>query len=207
MNVRKGVAKTEISGAGLNLLLVVASKSEAVLRERFSLSMPLPTMKNHFNILGLCAVFASLAGAANAQDVRVELNGRPFRTQVAPVTENGRVLVPMRAIFEGLGATVEFDSFDQSIVARRRGTVVRMTLGRRRALVNNQPVRLDVTPVAALGRTLVPLRFVSEALGARVNYNSNLQLVSIDENRRPARDRDRDGVPNGRDVYPNNPRR
>ncbi len=158
------------------------------------------------------AIGASSASAQNA--VRVELNGRPLRTRVAPVSQNGRVLVPMRAIFEGLGATVDFNRSDSSIIARRGQTAVRMTLGRRRAFVNDSPVRLDVTPVASGGRTLVPLRFVSEALGARVNYNSYRNLVSIDEGgngtrrieRDPLRDRDGDGVPNNQDPLPDNAR-
>ena len=139
--------------------------------------------KFNWKLSGLLALsLATTAGAAGAQDgVRVRINGEPFRTQVAPVTENGRVLVPMRAIFEELGARVDYNNFDQSIVARRGGTVVRMNLGRDRAFVDRDPVRLDVPARAQYGRTLVPLRFVSEALGANVDYDSYRQLVSIED--------------------------
>ncbi|BCM93871.1 hypothetical protein IAD21_05766 [Abditibacteriota bacterium] len=184
-------------------------------------------MKN-FNAkqIGLLALtLGTMAGAASAQDgVRVRINGAPFRTQVAPVTENGRVLVPMRAIFEKLGARVDYNNLDRSIVARRDGTVVRMTLGRDRAFVDRDPVRLDVPAQSYDGRTMVPLRFVSEALGANVDYDSYRQLVSIEDRGgsrdtdrlpdrprhdgdRPLRDRDSDGVPNDRDRFPDNSNR
>ena len=143
-------------------------------------------MKNfNWKLTGLLALsLGTMAGAASAQDgVRVRINGEPFRTQVAPVTENGRVLVPMRAIFEELGARVDYNNYDRSIVARRGGTVVRMNLGRDRAFVNREPVRLDVSAQSYAGRTLVPLRFVSEALGANVDYDSYRQLVSIEDGR------------------------
>lgn len=152
---------------------------------------------------GLLALsLATMAGAASAQDgVRVRINGQPFRTQVAPVTENGRVLVPMRAIFEELGARVDYNDYDRSIVARRGGTVVRMNLGRDRASVNQDSVRLDVPAQAYAGRTLVPLRFVSEALGASVDYDSYRQLVSIEDGggHRDGRHDGRDGHHDGRD--------
>jgi hypothetical protein len=188
---------------------------------------------------GLVALtLGTMVSAASAQNgvrdgVRVRINGQPFRTQVAPVTENGRVLVPMRAIFEELGARVDYNS-DRTIVARRDGTVVRMTLGRARAFVNEEPVRLDAPARSFDGRTMVPLRFVSEALGANVDYDSYRQLVTIEagdgrrgvdrplrdrdrplrdrplrDGDRPLRDRDRDGdgVPNREDAFPDNSRR
>lgn len=163
-----------------------------------------------FNFKGagmMALALSTLAAVASAQQSpRIRLNGQPFRTQTAAVTQNGRVLVPMRAIFEALGANVNFNRSDRSIVANRGETVVRMTLGRRRALVNNQPVRLDVTPIPYGGRTLVPLRFVSEALGASVNYDSNRNLVIINE-RAKSFDRDGDGIRNRQDEYPDNARR
>ncbi len=186
----------------------------------------------------LALTLGTMAGAASAQDgVRVRINGEPFRSAVAPVTQEGRVLVPMRAIFEKLGARVDYNSYDRSIVARREGTVVRMTLGGDRAFVDRDPVRLDVPAQAYDGRTLVPLRFVSEALGANVDYDSYRMLVSIEDhggrgdNRPPRdtpprdipprdrdhdgdgvdngrdRDRDGDGVTNDRDRFPDNPNR
>lgn len=128
------------------------------------------------------ALGAALAGAASAQNApRLVLNGQPFRTQVAPITQNGRVLVPLRDIFEGLGARVNYNDLNRTITARRQGTIVRMELGSRRAEVNGQVVRLEVPATTVYGSTMVPLRFVSEALGAVVNYNQNRGVIRIND--------------------------
>ena len=113
---------------------------------------------------------------------QIQLNGQPLNTSVAPVTTRGRVLVPMRDIFEALGAPVTWNALTQGITARRGATQVEMQMGRTLAVVNGQNVRLDQPPATVRGRTMVPLRFVSEALGANVRWNSGLQLVSIESN-------------------------
>jgi hypothetical protein len=130
--------------------------------------------------LSTLALGATLTGISVAQESpRLVLNGQPFNTQVAPITENGRVLVPLRDIFEGLGARVNYNEINRTITARRRGTVVHMELGSRRAEVNGQRVRLDVPATSVDGSTMVPLRFVSEALGANVNYNAERGVIRI----------------------------
>ena len=153
----------------------------------------------------VAVALTATTGLAHAQ-TRIRLNGQPFRTAVAPLTENGRVLVPMRAIFEALGAVVDYFPGESRIVARRRGTIVRMRLGTNRGSVNEDLLRLDVPPTAYDGRTLVPLRFGAEALGASVNYDSYRQLVTIDDARAPITDNPRyprypdgyNGIRNGR---------
>jgi len=125
------------------------------------------------------AVGAGLAGAAQAAPVGLTLNGQPLITETAPLVQNGRVLVPMRDIFESLGATVSYNDLTREIAAQRGTTIVRMALGSSNAALNNVPVRLDVPATAYYGRTMVPLRFVSEALGANVDYNSANRVVAI----------------------------
>jgi len=149
------------------------------------------------------AVGAGLTGAANAAPVGLTLNGQPLITETTPVVQNGRVLVPMRDIFENLGATVSYNNLTREIAAQRGSTVVRMALGSSNATLNNVPVRLDVPATAYNGRTLVPLRFVSEALGANVDYNSNTRVVAIRadnyyaSNINPRSGFRRDGTPRG----------
>lgn len=149
-----------------------------------------------FNIskisLATLALGTTLTGIASAQsEPRLLLNDRPFRTEVAPITQDGRVLVPLRDIFEGLGARVDYKSTDQTITARRRGTIVRMELDSRRAEINGRRVRLDVPATTVDGSTMVPLRFVSEALGATVDYNANRGVIRINDGEAGRRDGDR----------------
>ncbi|HEX9996586.1 MAG TPA: copper amine oxidase N-terminal domain-containing protein [Abditibacterium sp.] len=129
------------------------------------------------------ALGAGFAVSSNAQPApQVYLNGTPLRLEVAPIQQNGRTLVPMRDIFEALGATVAYNSLNQSIAAQKGTTVVRMALGTSNASVNNVPIKLDAPAQAYYGRTMVPLRFVSEALGANVSFNAGNRIVSINSN-------------------------
>ncbi len=121
-------------------------------------------------------------GQQAADAATVQLNGQPLQTSVAPMIYRGRTLVPMRDIFEALGAKVQWDAYTQGITATRATTTVKMQMGRAQASLNGQPIRLDQAPLVVNGRTLVPLRFVSEAMGAQVGWDNRLQLVSISTN-------------------------
>jgi len=133
--------------------------------------------------LGAIAIAIAASGITTTAQAApsVELNGQPLATSVSPVVMNGRTLVPMRDIFEALGATVNYNSLTRGIAAQRDNTNVNLQIGSRAALVNNQPVTLEQAPLVTRGSTLVPLRFVSEALGATVNWNGSQQLVSINQ--------------------------
>lgn len=95
----------------------------------------------------------------------------------APTQVGGRTLVPLRAIFEALGAQVEFNN--GLIRARRGSTNLQLQLGSSAASVNGVPRLLDVPAQSVFGRTLVPLRFVGEALGAGVQFNAQSGLIAI----------------------------
>ena len=140
-------------------------------------------MKQNIKTTGLLtlALGAGLGLSAQAQAPapQIYLNNQLLQSDVSPVQQSGRVLVPMRNIFENLGAKVNYNDLNQSITATKDGTVVRMALGSSNATVNGLPYKLDVPAKAYYGRTLVPLRFVSEAMGAKVNYNSNTRTVLI----------------------------
>ncbi len=126
------------------------------------------------------AIGAAMTGAAHAQPAaQVYLNGSPLALKAAPLQQNGRTLVPMRDIFEALGATVDYNALNQSINAQKGTTVVRLALNSRNAAVNNVPVMLDTEARTYYGSTFVPLRFVSEALGANVSFNNATRIVSI----------------------------
>ena len=129
------------------------------------------------SIVALSVGLGVVAQAGPAPQIVV--NGQTLRTESGAFSQNGRVLVPMRDIFESLGAKVNYNDLSREIAAQRGTTVVRMTLGSRQALVNNVPVTLQSAAQSYGGRTYVPLRFVSEAMGASVNYNSAQQLVAI----------------------------
>ncbi|MDQ7829811.1 MAG: copper amine oxidase N-terminal domain-containing protein [Armatimonadota bacterium] len=132
-------------------------------------------------ILTLLLLGGSLSAPTGAQDapIRVFVDGGRVRFDQPPVVRGGRVLVPLRGVFERLGASVDWEAATQTVLAVRGGTVVELQIGSRQARVNDRVVLLDV-PARIIGaRTLVPLRFVSEALGATVQWQEATRTVLI----------------------------
>lgn len=112
--------------------------------------------------------------------IGVSLNGRLIGVgSVAPVQVNNRVLVPLRGVLESMGATVDFDPNTQTVIAQRGATQISLRIGSTQAFVNGQQRFLDVPAQLLRGRTLVPLRFVSESLGANVSWNATQRVVFI----------------------------
>lgn len=115
--------------------------------------------------------------------IGVYINEQPLSFgSAAPARIGGRVFVPMRAIFEALGAQVSWDAATQSINAQRAATVVQMQIGNRNANLNGQATTLDQPPLLYGGATMVPLRFVGEALGAEVRWSETQSAVFITNN-------------------------
>lgn len=110
--------------------------------------------------------------------------GSPIPTDTPAYTSRGRVMVPMRAIFEWLGARVDYDSATGAITARRGDTTVRIRVGDNHALVNGVHTSLDAPAESRGVRTCVPLRFVAEALGARVDWDERTGTVTIHQGSR-----------------------
>lgn len=140
----------------------------------------------HRGVIGL-ALVAALAGglvsAAAAQTaapyVKVLVNGTPVAFDQPPMIANGRVLVPLRGVFERLGAVVSWDAGTETVLARRNTTDVSLMISSPQAFVNGQAQFLDVPPMLVGGRTLVPLRFISQALGAAVSWNPASTTVHV----------------------------
>ena len=112
-------------------------------------------------------------------DIRVTVDGQTLSFDVAPVNENGRVMVPMRAIFEALGAEIQWNGATNTIDATKDSTTILLTLGKQTATVNGKSVSLAAPAKLINGRTFVPLRFVAEALGCEVNWDAETKLISI----------------------------
>ncbi len=98
------------------------------------------------------------------------------------VLVDGRTMVPMRDIFERLGADVQWNQREQSITAKREFTTILLEIDNSIAYVNNKRILLDVAPQIRDGRTYVPLRFIGEALGANVRWDEkhSQAIISTD---------------------------
>ena len=111
--------------------------------------------------------------------IKVDINGSPLQLDVAPQIVNGRTLAPLRAIFEALGATVQWNPAAQSITATKGSATINLQIGSTTALNNGVQVVLDAAPIIINGRALVPVRFIGEALGAQVNWDAANYQVNI----------------------------
>lgn len=123
------------------------------------------------------SVFASPEGSPRM--VKVFIDEKPLVMDVSPVIVHDRTFVPMRAIFEALGAELVWDGLEQSVVARSGEITIQLWIGRTDALVNGKGVTLDAAPFILESRTMVPLRFVSEAMERQVQWDGVERIVSI----------------------------
>ena len=141
-------------------------------------------MRLKSRLLSLFLVVAMLLGSTpiptiGSEIIRVTIDGVPLSLDVPPVVMSGRTLVPLRAIFEALGASVTWDDAAQRIAGARGSRTIVLYLGRNVAYIDGAAVTLDVAPTAVRGRTMVPARFVAESLGATVSWNETKLTVEI----------------------------
>lgn len=129
-------------------------------------------------VLVLLLALPSYVGA-NSQSIKIIVDGVPIQADQMPIVVDGRTLVPVRAIFEALDAKVTYQSATRQVIGTRDNTTIVLTIGSNRATVNNQVKTLDVPAQTVNGRTLVPVRFVSEALGDDVKYDASRREVVI----------------------------
>jgi hypothetical protein len=128
-------------------------------------------------ILALSLIAPAAAMAQSSATVVV--NGQPMQFDQPPVEQNGRLFVPLRGVFEHLGASVVYSNGQINATAGR--TTVQLQVGSTQATVNGQPTTLDAPPFLVGGRLLVPLRFISQALGASVNFVSSSDTVYVNQ--------------------------
>ena len=114
------------------------------------------------------------------EGITVFSQGKQLEFDQQPIMENDRLLVPVRAIFESLGATVEYDEGDRVITANDGEHTVVMQIDNTEMGNGTEVITLDVAPRIIGERTMVPLRAVSESFGATVEYIDNLERVVID---------------------------
>lgn len=130
------------------------------------------------SLLLVAFVVISPTGAL-AKSIIVSLDGEIVQLSEQPILEQGRVLVPLRSIFEKLGAEVSWNSTLKRVEAKQGRKEVYLPLNGKQALVNGVAYEIDVPARLEGGRTFVPLRFLSQALGASVNWDKDTFQVAI----------------------------
>ena len=142
-------------------------------------------MKKIIISLILCVALLIPVMASASSDITVLVNNSQLVTDVAPKIVEGRTMLPMRAIFERLGATVTWMETDKIIFATKGEYLIVMQIDnnlmsvRKSGEDSNKSVTLDVAPFIEEGRTLVPVRAVAEALDAKVDWDKDTRTVII----------------------------
>ena len=116
-------------------------------------------------VLVLCMMLS--AASVFADGISVTVNGENPAFDSEPIIRNDRLLVPMRVIFEALGADVSWEDSSKTASAVMDKTRLEITIGANELYKNGSKISLDTPAVIEKNRTLVPLRAVSEGLGAR----------------------------------------
>nr|WP_305147593.1 copper amine oxidase N-terminal domain-containing protein [Anoxybacillus gonensis] len=118
------------------------------------------------------STMATSAEATNVRTVRIPIisNGKVLQTDTSPIMVNNRILVPFRAIAQSTGANVFWNANTKQVTVQKNKKVIFLTVQSSTATINDQTVTLDAPPIIYKGRTLVPIRFIAEALDANVQW-------------------------------------
>lgn len=139
-------------------------------------------MKKKISIVLLSLAMAfntcSLVGYADS-GISVTLNGEVLAFDVQPQLIDNRTMVPLRKIFEAMGAIVDWNNDTQTVTATKGDEKVVATINSKNVYINGETKTLDVPPMVIDDRTLVPVRFVAEAFGANVDWDEATQTVVI----------------------------
>ncbi|USG65110.1 copper amine oxidase N-terminal domain-containing protein [Brevibacillus ruminantium] len=142
-------------------------------------------MKKTIGIILICLLISNLPNtslSAEKEQITIVLDGEALKLDVNPILEKGSILVPIREIFQRMGARVSFDPSTQKIVIEQSDSKIELWIGNNNAYVNQKLFNLDVPPSIVNGRTLVPLRFIIECLGYHIEWNQTNKTVNISTN-------------------------
>ena len=118
-----------------------------------------------------------------AQDaIKIYVDNEEVFLDVVPFVENGRALIPLRDVFEKLGAKVDWNKSLQEVVIKDNNNEIEMILGKDKVMVNGIIKDIDVPTKMINSRTFAPLRFIVENLGHTVRWDGNTGSIYITKN-------------------------
>lgn len=130
-----------------------------------------------FLVILLSGIISIPVSASEYSKIGVEIDG--IKLDVDAYSVGGRTMVPLRAIFEKLQADVKWDGETRTITATKGSTTIKLVINDVNAQVDTKPVTLDVPPMLIDEATYVPIRFVSESLGAQVSFDSTRNIAFV----------------------------
>ena len=140
------------------------------------------TLRGHSGDLNVLALSGSSGGVSTQpEEIKVLVNGTRYYTDPLPYIKNDRTMVPMRRVFEILNADVQWNNEERSVTATKGSDIIKLYIGSSTAYKNGEAMKLEAAPeiLASAGRTMVPLRFVAEALSCSVDWDPITRSVII----------------------------
>lgn len=129
----------------------------------------------------LSLLVSSIPAFAANEEIKVYIDGRQIYFDKQPFIENDVTLVQFRPIFEKLGLKIEWDEKTRTVTGRRSDLIVKLVIDDTSAIVNDERRELVIAPRIVDGNTMVPLRFVSEASGKKVNWDGDTRVIVVGE--------------------------
>lgn len=142
----------------------ISKYTEQQIKDAEKLAKELKQSNKNLEVLGLDSIIA---------------NGADVTLDTPPVIDNGRTLIPARAIAEAYGATVQWNPTTKEVTIKKDQTTIVITIGSLNATVNGKTVTLDVPAKTINNRTLLPLRFIVENLGLKVDWDDSSKTIEI----------------------------
>jgi beta propeller repeat protein len=140
------------------------------------------TLRGNSGDLNVLALSGSSGGVSTQpEEIKVLVNGTRYYTDPLPYIKNDRTMVPMRRVFEILNADVQWNNEERSVTATKGSDIIKLYIGSSTAYKNGEAMKLEAAPeiLASAGRTMVPLRFVAEALSCSVDWDPITRSVII----------------------------
>lgn len=128
----------------------------------------------------VAGLYGSIATQVPNDFIKVIIDGNPVIFDVAPQLINNRTMVPARAVFEKIGASVSWDKSENRVLVVKDDITIELKVGLSFAIVNGVEKPLDSPVIIIGGRTLVPARFIAEEMGMTVNYDKKSMTVIIE---------------------------
>ena len=123
--------------------------------------------------------------SAKTNPIALFINSKAIQLDQQPIIKKNRLLVPLRGVFEAMGSTVSFDPKLNTISIIKDSYQITLKPNSSIAYINNKKITLDQSAIIANKRTMVPLRFISESIGAKVKWTASTKSVDINFQAQP----------------------
>lgn len=138
-------------------------------------------LKKKLMVMGLLGAALITSSVSAKNDIKININGQDVKTDVAPIIQNERTMVPLRVVSENLGVEVSWNQDTKEVTLEDENLNAKFKIGSKTYQANGKKAKTDVAPIVYEDRTLVPIRVIAETLGREVNWNNDTRTVLIND--------------------------